>query len=135
MKMKHYPNEAIAIFAVPIIARLKALRFSRDFNAPMPMPNFGSYTRVRAVEVLVVPFTMLHGIEVAAADDAISKSRRETMAVRAGGVDVENVSFVVRLNGCRPPRPVPVRLWPEAEHDDQLALSANAFSAGMEETE
>lgn len=99
------------------------------------MPNFGSYIRVRAVEVLVVPFTMLHGIEVAAADDAISKSRRETMAVRAGGVDLENVSFVVRLNGYRPPRPVPVRLWPEVERDDQLAVSANAFSAGMEETE
>ena len=130
-KMKQYPNEAVAIAAAPMIVRLEKLRLRRDFEAPMRMHVFGSDVRGRA---LVVPFPMFNGGEVVAAGDGIATFGCEAMMVRADGVNVESAYFPAGMNGCRPPRPVPVRLWPEAEYDDRLALSANAFSAVMEET-
>jgi hypothetical protein len=107
--MNHYSNEAAAIAAALMVARLAALRFEPDLD--VPMSRVRNYLHARTARLLLVPSIVSDGSDVADVGEVITAFGCDALVGRADGADTTSVRFTVGLHGHRLFWSMPARLW------------------------
>jgi hypothetical protein len=107
--MNHYSNEAAAIAAALMVARLAALRFEPDLD--VPMSRVRNYLHARTARLLLVPSIVSDGSDVADVGEVMAAFGCDALVGRADGADTTSVRFTVGLHGHRLFWSMPARLW------------------------
>lgn len=107
--MNHHSNEAAAIAAALMVARLAALRFEPDVD--VPMLKVRNYLHARTARLLLVPSTLSDGSDAAAVGEVMAAFGCDALVARADGADARRARFTVGLHGHRLFWSAPTRLW------------------------
>jgi hypothetical protein len=107
--MNHYSNEAAAIAAALMVARLAALRFEPDLD--VPMSRVRNYLHARTARLLLVPSIVSDGSDVADVGEVMAAFGCDALVGRADGADTTSVRFTVGLHRHRLFWSMPARLW------------------------
>jgi hypothetical protein len=107
--MNHYSNEAAAIAAALMVARLAALRFEPDLD--VPMLKVRNYLYARTARLLLVPSTLSDGSDAAVVGEVMAAFGCDALVARVDGADATSARFTVGLHGHRLFWSATARLW------------------------